>query len=217
VAKAISASDKLDQELARSALEKQRAGQRPDHREQAALRRIERKREEDLRWQYYETIPQKHYVAMSGRQWKVLAEQAERHGLPITGRVLSLPRILRAFHDFLAAHKRALAASQGQDDPMMGGDESPALERYRGVRADQEELKLAAMRRELLPRQEIVAHLQRGQGIVRQAVEALQRQFGPEAAKLMNDAFEEAQRALDSLATDGPALAANPDPAAAPQ
>jgi hypothetical protein len=200
--RAPSASEAIEQALVRSALEKQRAGQRPDSREQAALKRFEQRREEDLRWQYYESVPQKHYAAMSGRQWKVLAEQAQRHGLPITGKTLSLPRIIRAFHDFLAANKHRLASTAAGEDPLMQGEGSPALERYRTVRADQEELKLAEMRRELLPRREIHQYLQRGQGIVRQAVETLQRQYGPDAAKLMNDAFIEAQRVLDSLVTD---------------
>ncbi len=197
----VSASEKLDQELARSALEKQRSGRRPDSREQAALRRLEKRREEETRWQYYESLPQKHYVAMSGRQWKVLAEQAERHGLPIVGKVLSLPKIVKAFHDFLAANKHRLAAANGED-PLMAGEGSPALERYRTVRADQEELKLAEMRRELLPRSDIHAVLIRGMSIVRRSMETLQRAHGDDAMAIVSEALEEAERVLDSLAID---------------
>jgi hypothetical protein len=46
-----------------------------------ALKRHKRDKEERLRWQFYRTIPQKHWRTMSGRQARVINEQAERYGL----------------------------------------------------------------------------------------------------------------------------------------
>src|SRR5687767_10418373 len=78
----------------------------------------EREKEERLRWQYYASIPQKHWRAMSGRQTKVINEQAERYGLPFGGPSVNLPAFVRAFHDFLADNAIKLAKD---DDLSLGG------------------------------------------------------------------------------------------------
>jgi len=105
------------------------SGQQPTAEERAALRRHERHQEEQRRWQYYESIPQKHWRQMSGRQTKVLAEQADRYGLPFGGRTVNLPKLVRALHEFLAANARKLA---GEDGMMDAGAE--ALQQYRKER-----------------------------------------------------------------------------------
>jgi hypothetical protein len=44
--------------------------------ERAALKRHEKDKEERLRWQYYNSIPQKHWRSMSGRQTKRMSNFA---------------------------------------------------------------------------------------------------------------------------------------------
>ena len=39
--------------------------------------------EEADRWRFYGSIPKKHWVKLSGRQHKILDDQASRYGLPI--------------------------------------------------------------------------------------------------------------------------------------
>ena len=98
--------------------------------EREALRRHEKEKEERLRWQFYKCIPQKHWRQMSGRQAKVLIEQADRYNLPFGGATVDLPAVVRALHDFLADN--ALKLARVDDDPLLtGGTSSPALERYR--------------------------------------------------------------------------------------
>jgi hypothetical protein len=87
------------------------------------------------RFEIYRTIPQRHYVAMSGRQSKILHEQASRYGLPFAGRVINLEELLRAFHSFLAANARRLSSPDPTTDPLLLGGATPALERYRDERA----------------------------------------------------------------------------------
>src|SRR5690242_10540213 len=70
--------------------------------ERTALKRHEKDKEERLRWQYYASIPQKHWRQMSGRQSKVINEQAERYGLPFGGPTINLSAVVRAWHNFLA-------------------------------------------------------------------------------------------------------------------
>ena len=60
---------------------------------------------------------------MSGRQTKVLNEQADRYGLPLGGPVIDLPKLARALHDFLAANAKKLNTD---DTALLGGGNSPA-------------------------------------------------------------------------------------------
>ena len=106
----------LDRDLAKRALEKRNAVQTPSATELAALKRLEKEREENLRWQYYATIPQKHWLQMDGRQAKVVNEQAITYGIPFNGAVVNLPEVVRGVHDYLARNARRLRES---DDDLM--------------------------------------------------------------------------------------------------
>ncbi len=81
---------------------------------------------------------------MSGRQTKVINEQAERYGIPFGGATINLPTVVRALHDFLADNAVKLARD---DDPLMQGVGSPALERYREERAADRPTRPAGTRR----------------------------------------------------------------------
>ena len=120
-------SERLDREQAAAAIRKVAAGQKLTTKEQSALRRYEKQQEEDRRWQYYASIPQKHWRQMSGRQTKVINEQAVRYGIPFGGASINLPDVVRGIHDFLAANVLKL----NQDDELFSdnGASSPALER----------------------------------------------------------------------------------------
>jgi len=160
------------------------------------LARVERVREEELRWQYYRSIPQKHWREMSGRQAKVLREQATRYGLPFGERTIDLPAVVRALHDFLAANARKLAA----DEP----DDPPALEKKR-----EEDWRMARLKRHILegahlPRSDVHDALGRVAARIRRCGESLQRQFGPLALKVLDDCLSDAQLEIDNLYPDQP-------------
>lgn len=122
----------VDKPLITRAYQKVMQGQTLTALERAAVKRFEKEKEERLRWKHYASIPQKHWRQMSGRQTKVLQEQAARHGIPFDGPVINLPAVVRGLHDFLADNAAKLARD---DDPMLEGSGSPALERYRSERA----------------------------------------------------------------------------------
>ena len=107
--------DPNDMLLARAGLEKRAKGEAANQREALAIRRVEKAREEKLRWEYYRTIPQGHYIIMSGRQAKILIEQSARYGIPFDGGnrgVVDLPAVIKGFHDFLADNAMQLAANK---------------------------------------------------------------------------------------------------------
>ena len=195
-------SKQLDKEMAAQAYRKVMAGQQPTSREQAALGRYEKQQEEQRRWQYYAAIPQKHWREMSGRQTKVLNEQADRYGIPFGGRTICLPDVVRALHDFLATNARKLAADD--DDDLMHSDAvSPALERYREERAQLARLDRLEREGRLVPRDGVREGLGQIAALLRSAGETLQREYGTDALEILNEALEDAQREIDRLFGDG--------------
>ncbi|KAA5541897.1 hypothetical protein FYK55_17015 [Roseiconus nitratireducens] len=162
--------------------------------ERAALKRHEREKEEHLRWQHYKAIPQKHWRKMSGRQTKVLNEQAARYGIPFGGAHINLPNVVRALHDFLAENAYKLARDE---DDLMQGAGSPALERYREERAAIAKLDRLQREQQLLPRDEVREALGRVAAILRGAGDSLQRQFGSAAVDALYEALDDAELELD--------------------
>lgn len=117
--------------------------------ERTALKRHEKDKEERLRWQYYGSIPQIHWRKMSGRQAKILQEQAERYGIPFGGATVNLPAAAKSLHNFLAENAYKLARD---DDPLMQGGGSPALEAYRQERAAMARMDRLECEGHLVPR-----------------------------------------------------------------
>ena len=197
IAAADTAIDRVDQSLVASALDKQRIGEKPNRAELSALRRWHKERDERERWQHYRTIPQRDWIKMSGgRQWKILREQSERYGIPFGEAEIDLPAVVRALHDFLAANRHKLAGASG-DDPLLAGVNSPALERYRSARAKLAELDLQERENQLLPLDKVHDALSRLGSIMRLAGETLQRQFGPDALAIIDDALNDYESAID--------------------
>ncbi len=187
------AATRVDKDLVARAYKKVANSQELSTAERAALRRFEKQREEKLRWNYYSSIPQKHWRQMSGRQTKVLHEQADRYGLPFGSATINLPAVVRALHDFLAAHAHKLL---NEDDPLLVGGPSPALERYREERAKIARLDRLEREQLLLPRDEVREGLGRIAAILRGAGEALQREFGSAALDILSEAIDDAQREI---------------------
>lgn len=194
----LTASEAADRELATSALQKRRRHQKPTREEMAALRRVEKQEEGRLRWEYYETVPQKHYREMTGRQTKLLQDVASRWAIPCDSRVISLPKVLRAFHDLLAKHSRVLSAAQGMgEDDMNGtGASSEALERYRQERFLLSRLERLERERVLLPREDVHAGLAHVAAFYRSMQEKLERSFGRDVADMMEEDLAEAESAM---------------------
>lgn len=188
-----SVSDQLKREEAARAYKKLMSGEKLSRAELAAVQRFEKDKEETLRWQYYRSIPQKHWREMSGRQSKVLYEQAERYGIPFGERTISLPDVVRALHDFFKRN----AAKLSVDDELLAGESSPALERYREERAALARLDRLERERVLVNRQEVREGFSRIASILRTAGDTLQRQYGPGALEILNEALAEAEREME--------------------
>lgn len=194
----ISAADRT---IANQAYKKVLEGTSLTASEQTALKRYEKAKEEQLRWKYYGSIPQKHWRQMSGRQTKVLHDQQKSYGLPIGGATIDLPAFVRAFHDFLAANSRIL--SKAGQEGSGSATKSPALERYREERAKLVRLDRLEREAELLPRAYVQEGLARVAGLLRGMGEALQRAFGPDALRLLDETLDECEREVERLFSQG--------------
>lgn len=214
-------SEQILKELAATALRKRSRGEKPTAQELGALRKVEKQREEELRWHHYETVPKKHYLEMAGdgdspRPRKVIHEQADRYGLPLRGPTINFRDFIRAVHDFLAANKRKLAEPEpDSDEALFAGRYSPAQERWREAKAEMAEIQLAREKKRVLSREDLRNGLNEISAILRGIGEGLQRQFGPDALQLHDEGLDDAQAAIDRMflkhglneedATEGPA------------
>ncbi len=197
----VNAVARVDADLVARAYRKVMDRQELTKAERAALRRHEKEKEERLRWQYYGSIPQKHWRQMSGRQTKVINEQAVRYGIPFGGPSINLSAVVRALHDFLADNAQKLAR---EDDPLMQGSGSPALERYREERALMARLDRLEREQNLIPRDVTRESLGRIAAVLRGAGDSLQRQFGPAAVEILYEAIDDAQREINRSFGDHP-------------
>lgn len=149
-------------------------------------------------------IPKGLWAKWSQRQHKILDEQAQRYGIPLGEATIDLAAVAQWIHDLLAAHgRRILAAQDGTAAEEIWEHEnepaSPALERKREV---EYELRL----RDLLERDgELVSREKTRQGhaaasaVFKQFADTLQRQHGPDALDLWNDALADWERAIESV------------------
>lgn len=192
------AVDAIQRDLARAALQKRQRGETPTQQELRALRRVEKARREQLAWEIYGAIPKGHWVEMSGRQARTINEQAQRYGIPFGGRTISLPDVVRALHDFLAANKHRLAVSD-DEDPILSGPSTPWLEKLREEKAKLARLQRLEYEGKLVSRDRLHEGLGRVMSIIREGIETLQRQFGAEAHALMDDALTDAERGIADL------------------
>jgi hypothetical protein len=186
----------VDRQRLADAYAKAARGESLSRAEQQLLSRYEKDREERLRWQYYRSIPKKHWQRMSGRQVKVINEQAARYGLPLNGSTIDLTAVVAALHDFLAANARKLATD---DDPLLSAGVSPALERYRQERARLAQLDRLERERELVSLDELMPQLDLMGSLIRNAGEELYARFGREAGDLICEALDEYGRRMEAM------------------
>ena len=178
-----------DKELAISALQKKKRGEKITRVEKSALNKVERDREERLRFEFYKTIPKRHYQQMSGRPAMVLNRQCDNYGIPLRGNEVDLSEVLKWFHDFFADNANQISRIIGSSE-----------EELKGKALKEHEQALALQRKRLkdeevlLPREDVHQNLIHLAGIIRRAGERLGKRFGENAQKILIDALVEFER-----------------------
>jgi phage terminase Nu1 subunit (DNA packaging protein) len=106
---------------------------------------------------------------------------------------LTGPWDLDAIADWRAERREVTGA-----DPLLAGPSSPALERYRSIRADREALELAVRRGQLVPLEDFLTWYDSEIAApIRRALEKLRAQFGQPAADLVTEGFTVAADAIE--------------------
>jgi hypothetical protein len=195
--------DKFDQELAAAAVQKRRAGEKPTRDELRALKRVLKSKEEDARWKFYSSIPQRHWIKMSGRQAKVVNEQAILYNIPFGGKTISLPEVVKALHDFLA--KNAAKLRNEDPDPILNGPDSPWLEEIRKAEAGLRNIKLEREQKTHVNILDLMMSLKMSFEILRRTGSDLQRNYGEGAAVLFNDGLDRVLERCNSILTNAQA------------
>jgi hypothetical protein len=108
--------------------------------------------------------------------------------------------VVRGLHDFLADNASKLARDE---DPLMQGGGSPALEKYREERAALARLDRLEREGTLVPRERIRQSLGRIAAILRGAGDTLQRQYGVEALEILFEALDDAEREVERSFGEG--------------
>lgn len=187
--------DDETRKLAAEALRKQKEGKTPSVREEAALRKVRASQENAVFERLVREVPKETYKRWTGRQSKVLLEQADRYGLPLGEKKINVPELCRAIHDFLAKNKFRFV----DDDPLMAGAQSPALEEYRRVKTKQEELKLAQMRADLVDRHVVRDCLGHLANQLRVAGDRAEQLFGPNGRDLLTQVLDGVEQEIAKL------------------
>lgn len=146
------------------------------------------------------TIAAKDWVRFSGRSAREVREHGDFFRLPITGMWVDLPAMVKGLHDALAQARAVQGA--GVDDPLMVGDATPGLERYRQAKATLAEMDVQARSGELIRRDHIHELLGQMAGILRQAGQTLQRSYGADAQLVLDGAIDDIVATAQRIGTE---------------
>jgi Fe-S cluster biosynthesis and repair protein YggX len=196
-------TEQIDAALVQAARDKLDAGTTPTAREAAALKRWEEDRDEELRRKHYASVPQKTWREWSGRQTKILHDQAALYGLPVDRPTIDLAAVARWLHDFLATHHqkyRPRSVEPDDDgDNWQDSPRTPGLIRWQNEKAKLAKLDRLERERELLNRAEIQAGLAQIAAVLRNGGDALQKKCGPDALEIFTAMLDACERAIEQM------------------
>lgn len=93
----------------------------------------------------------------------------------------------------------AQRSAPNPDDAMLRGSDSPSLERYRQARADIAEIERDRQRENNVPRRQMVDVLSGLSPRLRRAAAKLERMYGADAGRLLDEAVDEWERGVNHL------------------
>jgi hypothetical protein len=140
-------------------------------------------------------LPKGIYCKLSGRQQKVVDEQAVRYGLAIDGSKIDLYQVLKKFHDILAEWGPTINELQGAEGSLRTEKlrrEIELLER----RSKSIELDIKNKQDEFIDRNTLRVRMEWLANKLRTVSERLGKRFGAEAQVLLNHALLQIEEEL---------------------
>lgn len=140
-------------------------------------------------------LPKGIYCKLSGRQQKVVDEQAVRYGIAIDGSKIDLYQVLKKFHDILAEWGPTINELQGAEGSLRTEKlrrEIELLER----RSKSIELDIKNKQDEFIDRNTLRVRMEWLANKLRTVSERLGKRFGAEAQVLLNHALSQIEEEL---------------------
>lgn len=140
-------------------------------------------------------LPKGIYCKLSGRQQKVVDEQAVRYGLAIDGSKIDLYQVLKKFHDILAEWGPTINELQGAEGSLRTEKlrrEIELLER----RSKSIELDIKNKQDEFIDRNTLRVRMEWLANKLRTVSERLGKRFGADAQVLLNHALSQIEEEL---------------------
>lgn len=140
-------------------------------------------------------LPKGIYCKLSGRQQKVVDEQAVRYGLAIDGSKIDLYQVLKKFHDILAEWGPTINELQGAEGSLRTEKlrrEIELLER----RSKSIELDIKNKQDEFIDRNTLRVRMEWLANKLRTVSERLGKRFGAESQVLLNHALSQIEEEL---------------------
>lgn len=190
----------MSDDLLRRALTKKQQGQKLSRDESRAIERAKREQLDRTLREALRACPKKLYVELSGRQHKILDDQAARYSLPLLGPAVDLFALLHKFHDLLAEHGGKLLAAEEEQEATDWANE---CKKEQALKARAERLALCG---QLLRRHVVDATLQNVAALLRSAGERMQQQGHTDAYQLLDETLADAQVQIDELLRQQPPL-----------
>jgi len=165
---------------------------REDQREHT---RITKKRDLQSFNRLAESLPRKEWSIWSGRDVRILTDQAALYGIPVGGGEVSLPAVAKWIHEFLKENGRKIRSFDEDGSP----EEGEALEEWRKVKTEREKLQLNRERKLLIDRDVVHDGLMEVAGMLRKFGELLQRQFGFESSRAFNEQLTDTEDRIETM------------------
>lgn len=188
-----------DRELAATAIDKMRRGEPLSRREKTALQRVQNEQRDKIMEELIKEFPKTRYAQLAGRNTRHLHDQARRYGVPVNTQKIDLERVIRWVHDMLADRGQRLFVTGEDEDPLLAGGNSPALEKCRHEKWLLLQMERKQKERELIPVRLLSECHNEVASILRSCGEALERIFGIDAGDLLRESLDAAERRVSDL------------------
>lgn len=182
----------LDEQLVQSFLQKRKEHKNPSNQERAAYGRWEKARRERAFDEECHRVPQKKFREMcDGIYVKQLQDWERNFDLPVARPVINLREFFSALRKLLGSRGRKMLVDADGTEGMLEGCSKNVRDRYVERQIQMLEIKIGKETKTLVAMDELLPDLTDMSTGIRKGIETLQRQFGAEAAGIMNDVLEE--------------------------
>lgn len=174
------------------------SGEKLKYQEQRIFDRLVKKRDAEIFAKQIEQVSKKLWMQWSGRDHRVLLDQARKYGMPLGETTVSVPEMAQWIHDLVAEQGRNFYFDE-EDEGGISSKSSPALERLREAKASMAEQQLAKECRQLIERNVVHDGLQQIAGTLRRCGDVLQRQYGREVGETFNEFIDDCDRQISEF------------------